>query len=161
MVLRPVTDIVDRRSDHTHVRQLCGTANNVHLDHKRQQEAGMPPCSACWHQATRQTPSLHFCHSSQYRSTAFVARTAPRHGSTFCQQTHNLLVARRSRSTLTITAAAKPQSEREGPEKTNFITKLFRPLRDFGLGKNSLWEGGVGLFVFTGIGQSVDVFRIC
>ena len=50
-------------------------------------------------------------------------------------------------------AAAKPQSQREGPEKTNFFTKLIRPLRDFGLGKSSLWEGGVGLFIFAGIGK--------
>ena len=49
-------------------------------------------------------------------------------------------------------AAAKPQSQREGPEKSNFFTKLISPLRDFGLGKSSLWEGGVGLFIFAGIG---------
>ena len=50
-------------------------------------------------------------------------------------------------------AAAKPQSQREGPEKSNFFTKLISPLRDFGLGKSSLWEGGVGLFIFAGIGK--------
>lgn len=50
-------------------------------------------------------------------------------------------------------AAAKPQSQREGPEKSNFFTKLISPLRDFGLGKSSLWEGGVGLFIFAGIGE--------
>lgn len=49
-------------------------------------------------------------------------------------------------------AAAKPQSQRDGAEKSNFFTKLISPLRDFGLGKSSLWEGGVGLFIFAGIG---------
>ena len=58
----------------------------------------------------------------------------------------------RRRATLT-QAAARPQSQREGPEKTNFFTKLIRPLRDFGLGKSSLWEGGVGMFIFAGIGM--------
>ncbi|KAA6424956.1 MAG: ATP-binding cassette superfamily [Trebouxia sp. A1-2] len=61
------------------------------------------------------------------------------------------LFTRHRHSVLTL-AAAKPQSQREGPEKTNFFTKLIRPLRDFGLGKSSLWEGGVGLFIFAGIG---------
>ena len=58
---------------------------------------------------------------------------------------------RRQHAGLTL-AAAKPQSQREGPEKSNFFTKLISPLRDFGLGKSSLWEGGVGLFIFAGIG---------
>lgn len=60
--------------------------------------------------------------------------------------------SRRKYAGLTM-AAAKPQSQREGPEKSNFFTKLIRPLRDFGLGKSSLWEGGVGLFIFAGIGM--------
>ena len=59
----------------------------------------------------------------------------------------------RTRPSVLTLAAAKPQSQREGPEKTNFFTKLIRPLRDFGLGKSSLWEGGVGLFIFAGIGM--------
>ena len=62
---------------------------------------------------------------------------------------------RRKHAGLTL-AAAKPHSQREGPEKSNFFTKLIRPLRDFGLGKSSLWEGGVGLFIFAGIGKHVQ-----
>jgi hypothetical protein len=38
------------------------------------------------------------------------------------------------------------------PKKENFATRLLKPLRDFGFGRVSFWEGGVGLFVFAGIG---------
>ena len=62
-------------------------------------------------------------------------------------------VSRKSQHAGLTLAAAKPQRQQDGPEKSNFFTKLIRPLRDFGLGKSSLWEGGVGLFVFAGIGE--------
>ena len=34
------------------------------------------------------------------------------------------------------------------------MSRLLRPLREFGFGRNTVWEGGVGLFVFAGIGES-------
>lgn len=33
--------------------------------------------------------------------------------------------------------------------------KFVRPLRDFGFGRKSVWEGGVGLFILGGIGVSI------
>jgi len=42
------------------------------------------------------------------------------------------------------------------PKKENFATRLLKPLRDFGFGRVSFWEGGVGLFVFAGIGAPLQ-----
>jgi hypothetical protein len=33
-----------------------------------------------------------------------------------------------------------------------------KPLQDFGFGKASFWEGGVGMFVFAGIGERPNCF---
>lgn len=46
-------------------------------------------------------------------------------------------------------AAAVPP---EGEQRSGFVQKLQKSIRDFGFGKRSLVEGGVGIFVFTGIG---------
>eukprot|EP00887_Chlorella_sp_A99_P006804 scaffold2.g6804.t1 len=40
----------------------------------------------------------------------------------------------------------------EAPASTSFTQKLLKPLRDFGLGRTSMVQGSVGLFVFAGIG---------
>lgn len=45
------------------------------------------------------------------------------------------------------------------PKKENFATRLLKPLRDFGFGRVSFWEGGVGLFVFAGIGAPLQPLR--
>ncbi|KAK9829546.1 hypothetical protein WJX72_006404 [[Myrmecia] bisecta] len=55
-----------------------------------------------------------------------------------------------SKKTLAVSAANNGPDV--PPEKQGFIAKILRPLRDFGVGRTSLWEGGVGLFVFVGIG---------
>ena len=115
-------------------------------------------CNACWQQATGQNSTLRTGYRFSHLPTAYLSCTALRQKCRASQQRQKHIVSQKSRSTLNVVAAAKPQSEREGPEKTNFFTKLFRPLRDFGLGKTSLWEGGVGLFIFAGIGQSVTYF---
>lgn len=47
-------------------------------------------------------------------------------------------------------ASAAPQEE--APASTSFTQKLLKPLRDFGLGRTSMVQGSVGLFVFAGIG---------
>ena len=49
-------------------------------------------------------------------------------------------------------AAASDSAEPELP-KEGLVSRLLRPLKDFGFGRNSVWEGGVGLFVFAGIGE--------
>ena len=36
--------------------------------------------------------------------------------------------------------------------RENFISRVMKPLQDFGFGKMSFMEGGVGLFVFAGVG---------
>lgn len=35
----------------------------------------------------------------------------------------------------------------------SFTTRLLKPLRDFGFGASSFWEGGVGLFVIAGMSE--------
>ena len=45
-------------------------------------------------------------------------------------------------------SAAPPSVER----RENFLTRVMKPLQDFGFGKMSFMEGGVGLFVFAGVG---------
>ncbi|KDD73686.1 hypothetical protein H632_c1927p0, partial [Helicosporidium sp. ATCC 50920] len=45
---------------------------------------------------------------------------------------------------------AAPEFQRPG-----FLTHLVHPLRDFGLGRTSLVQAGVGLFIFAGIGFSL------
>lgn len=39
-------------------------------------------------------------------------------------------------------------------KKPNFISRVVKPLQDFGFGKMAFMEGGVGLFVFAGIGEN-------
>ena len=44
-------------------------------------------------------------------------------------------------------------------EKTpNFSSRVVKPLQDFGFGKMAFMEGGVGMFVFAGIGTAHSVF---
>jgi len=103
----------------------------------------------CWH--SQQTRLV----ASKSRSPSFTALQPVSFAQQLgrCNNRARLQLLTRHRHSVLTLAAAKPQSQREGPEKTNFFTKLIRPLRDFGLGKSSLWEGGVGLFIFAGIGM--------
>lgn len=41
---------------------------------------------------------------------------------------------------------------KEPAKRDTFLSRLLKPLRDFGIGRTSFWEGGVGLFIFGGIG---------
>lgn len=36
--------------------------------------------------------------------------------------------------------------------KPGLFSNILKPLRDFGIGRTSMVQGGVGLFVFSGIG---------
>ena len=72
------------------------------------------------------------------------------------------IAARQRRRGLTALAVASPGSQGVplGPstpetKKENFVTRVLKPLRDFGFGRVSFWEGGVGLFVFAGIGAAL------
>ncbi len=41
----------------------------------------------------------------------------------------------------------------DGEERReSFVTRIMKPLQDFGFGRSSFWEGGVGLFVLFGVG---------
>ena len=40
----------------------------------------------------------------------------------------------------------------EQEKKKGSLPKILKPLTDFGVGKSSVWEGGVGLFVVVGVG---------
>ena len=44
-------------------------------------------------------------------------------------------------------------SPASSPDGENLFAKLWKPLRDFGIGRTSLVQGSVGLFVFAGIGE--------
>lgn len=44
--------------------------------------------------------------------------------------------------------------------RPSFLSSIVRPLRDFGLGKRSLIQGSVGLFVISGIGVRCDAQRL-
>ena len=52
-----------------------------------------------------------------------------------------------------IPRAAPPGAGDEGDAPPSFFDGLVRPLRDFGFGRASFWEGGVGLFVLAGVGE--------
>lgn len=45
-------------------------------------------------------------------------------------------------------------SDEEEQSKPGLISNILKPLRDFGIGRTSMVQGGVGLFVFSGIGRS-------
>ena len=40
-----------------------------------------------------------------------------------------------------------------------FVQKVTKSIRDFGLGRKALLEGGVGMFVFAGIGAHGPAFE--
>jgi hypothetical protein len=37
------------------------------------------------------------------------------------------------------------------------MANLLKPISDFGFGRTSLWEGGVGMFIFAGLGTTVVI----
>ena len=44
-------------------------------------------------------------------------------------------------------------------KKPTFFSRVIKPLQDFGFGKMAFMEGGVGLFVFAGIGGHPSLWR--
>ena len=54
-----------------------------------------------------------------------------------------------------IASSASGQQEKAAAKmpKEGLISRLLRPLKDFGFGTKSFWEGGVGMFIFAGIGK--------
>ena len=52
-------------------------------------------------------------------------------------------------------SAAAPHSEGGKDKKTGGLPGFLKPLTDFGVGKTSVWEGGVGLFVLFGAGVTL------
>lgn len=53
-----------------------------------------------------------------------------------------------------LAAGASANEER----KQTFLTRVMKPLQDFGFGKMSFMEGGVGLFVFAGVGALTSTY---
>jgi hypothetical protein len=41
---------------------------------------------------------------------------------------------------------------------TGFVSRLLKPLQDFGFGRTRLWEGGVGLFMISGVGLAFIIW---
>jgi len=39
------------------------------------------------------------------------------------------------------------------PQQPSFWQKLLKPIRDFGFGQKAFIQGGVGLFIYAGIGE--------
>lgn len=56
-----------------------------------------------------------------------------------------------ARNTVLVNASAAAVPP-DGQQDLGFLQKVQKSIRDFGFGKRSFVEGGVGLFVFTGIG---------
>lgn len=62
-----------------------------------------------------------------------------------------------------VRAVARPKCSEDGLEEAGsnkgWLQQLWestlRPLRDFGFGRRSVWEGGAGLFVIAGVGLGV------
>lgn len=54
------------------------------------------------------------------------------------------------------TASSQMQPEEKKP---TFVSRVIKPLQDFGFGKMAFMEGGVGLFVFAGIGETLRLCR--
>jgi hypothetical protein len=58
------------------------------------------------------------------------------------------------------------QDEEDAGKKKNaltsllfgFVNRLTKPLQDFGFGRTRLWEGGVGLFIITGVALSFVIW---
>lgn len=64
----------------------------------------------------------------------------------------------RCRPRLTLCSAAGASGASAGQTgdeipKEGFVSRLLRPLKDFGFGSKSFWEGGVGIFIFAGVGK--------
>lgn len=68
-----------------------------------------------------------------------------------------------------IAGSDKPESssgktDADGDKAGLQMPAFLKPLTDFGVGKKSVWEGGVGLFVLTGIGTSharASIISVC
>mmetsp|Transcript_15119 Transcript_15119/g.26252 ORF Transcript_15119/g.26252 Transcript_15119/m.26252 type:complete len:433 (+) Transcript_15119:125-1423(+) len=54
---------------------------------------------------------------------------------------------------------ASTAADEPAKKASNFLSATFKSLQDFGLGRSSLSEGGVGLFVMVGIGFAVALFN--
>ena len=54
---------------------------------------------------------------------------------------------------LPFSASGTPSSKMQEEKKPNFVSRVIKPLQDFGFGKMAFMEGGVGMFVFAGIGE--------
>lgn len=66
-----------------------------------------------------------------------------------CRQAPTVVRTGRLALLVSASAAAVPP---DGEQRSGFVQKLQKSIRDFGFGKRSYVEGGVGIFVFTGIG---------
>lgn len=56
------------------------------------------------------------------------------------------------------TPSSSSASQLPEEKKPTFISRVVKPLQDFGFGKMAFMEGGVGMFVFAGIGTAHSVF---
>lgn len=65
---------------------------------------------------------------------------------------HNARQFRRSRPTGARAASTSESSQTPSPSPTIW-QRIFAPLANFGYGTSSIWQGGVGVFILTGIGM--------
>eukprot|EP00899_Mesostigma_viride_P004786 jgi/Mesvir1/14308/Mv09729-RA.1 len=88
-----------------------------------------------------------------------LRRTAPVLPSLLPQRAFATVPKRRNSGVPGIVALAAPSStsppkKEEGSGIFSVLTdRLLRPLMDFGFGRRTVWEGGVGIFVLVGIGM--------
>ena len=93
----------------------------------------------------------------QRRITNLGALSSPFRGpavrSVRSRHTSLVIVASEAQDKPTAGTSDKPSTNNEAaPAMPAIFTNLLKPLRDFGIGKTSMIQGGVGLFVFAGIG---------
>lgn len=74
----------------------------------------------------------------------------PRLGLSSCRAGEELRLRILCRSTPS--GASSGGQAKDAPPRKGFLKSLVQPLRDFGLGKSSMIQGTVGLFVLSGIG---------
>lgn len=78
----------------------------------------------------------------------------PRLGLSSCRARDDLRLAILCRSTAS--GASSGGQAKDAPPRKGFLKSLVQPLRDFGLGKSSMIQGTVGLFVLSGVGARND-----
>ena len=118
-----------------------------------------------------QCPSLHDCAAVAFQALALCRRSIREYRGVIGQHRRAVRLVLNAASSaggpqganpeqLPFSASGTPSSQMQPEEKKpNFVSRVIKPLQDFGFGKMAFMEGGVGLFVFAGIGETLRLCR--